>query len=858
MNLYQLHTGQHPALIKHADWELHQFIEFLKHARDVVAKQTLDFAVEQVECEEQDEQAAQSFCYRVLYEELEKKDQESLQKTLFEGSEPQLYNEPASVRNRKPLKLEDRKADDWTLTFKAELSGNRLYLRPNDYQLRKQIEAIRQLKDTPFPHQRELLSLFSYQDKAFPEVEAHEQVQAWQVLTDLNRDGTEEQRAFVNQALNTPEFALLEGPPGSGKTTAIIELVVQLAMRGQRVLLCSATHVAIDNVIGRILGRYAEACKDHIVPVRIASQAGDIREAAVKPYRLQELVKTKKEELKRFLQQQSTLSPSQRYLKQNLDKDGDAHLSRLILDSANLVGGTTIGILQHPDLKQGNTHMEPFDYLIVDEASKVPFQEFLVPALHAKRWILVGDIHQLSPYVEDDYVAHALKTAIPQEEQARVLQASEIRKRLRNDHCYRPVVMFCPEDPAGYVDLMPVEEVVVSLPDNWQPSSTNLLELQAADIILCPEEPRFRKWMTEQLYVKAEFLASEDQESVSSLTQQHFHRRRKQGRKQKGDPYHRYTHTWNSENSWAETLAGKLNQYFGRRDAPELAEYTEQEIDDLIPYPEAKDKVQDLSRVVFPSILELLQRGVEKSSRQERDIQTIFANGMAKRSKQDRFTSLRFQHRMHPDIAETSRQHVYQEHDNLQPANSVAEDRSDRAWGYRPGDDRVLWVAHNDDSWRKQKGIVHPREVADIQRELERFLEWADRNPVPEGWQRESSTYEVAVLTFYRDQERELRQMLRKLTGQHRRYRNFDLGKRIQLTLCTVDQFQGQEADLVLLTFTKYTKGAHYHSPNRLNVALTRARHQLILFGNQKWMAKEAGLEALKFLGKAFKTLKTY
>ncbi|GAB4413690.1 MAG: hypothetical protein OHK0039_20880 [Bacteroidia bacterium] len=73
-----------------------------------------------------------------------------------------------------------------------------------------------------------------------------------------------------------------------------------------------------------------------------------------------------------------------------------------------------------------------------------------------------------------------------------------------------------------------------------------------------------------------------------------------------------------------------------------------------------------------------------------------------------------------------------------------------------------------------------------------------------------------------------------------------------------MDQFQGQEADLVLLTFTKYTRGAHYHSPNRLNVALTRARHQLILFGNQQWMAEKAGLEALNFLEKAFKTLKTY
>jgi len=64
-----------------------------------------------------------------------------------------------------------------------------------------------------------------------------------------------------------------------------------------------------------------------------------------------------------------------------------------------------------------------------------------------------------------------------------------------------------------------------------------------------------------------------------------------------------------------------------------------------------------------------------------------------------------------------------------------------------------------------------------------------------------------------------------------------------------VDQFQGQEADMVLLSFTKYTRGAHYHSPNRLNVALTRARHKLVLFGDAGWMKDHAGLKALNQLG---------
>lgn len=45
-----------------------------------------------------------------------------------------------------------------------------------------------------------------------------------------------------------------------------------------------------------------------------------------------------------------------------------------------------------------------FDYLIIDECSKTTFQEFLVPALYAKKWILVGDVMQLSPFIEKEQI----------------------------------------------------------------------------------------------------------------------------------------------------------------------------------------------------------------------------------------------------------------------------------------------------------------------------------------------------------------------------------------------------------------------------------------------------------------------
>ena len=66
------------------------------------------------------------------------------------------------------------------------------------------------------------------------------------------------------------------------------------------------------------------------------------------------------------------------------------------------------GILQHPRIagestSKGRLLRDPqpeWDVLIIDEASKTTFQQFIVPAGFAKKWVLVGDICQLSPFLE--------------------------------------------------------------------------------------------------------------------------------------------------------------------------------------------------------------------------------------------------------------------------------------------------------------------------------------------------------------------------------------------------------------------------------------------------------------------------
>ena len=102
----------------------------------------------------------------------------------------------------------------------------------------------------------------------FPSNNKIEEAHCNKYFFDLN----DSQKKAVSRALGDTELSLIQGPPGTGKTQVIAELCLQLLERnsGYRILVCSETHVAVNNLLSRV-AKYS----DSIRIVRIRDKEND-------------------------------------------------------------------------------------------------------------------------------------------------------------------------------------------------------------------------------------------------------------------------------------------------------------------------------------------------------------------------------------------------------------------------------------------------------------------------------------------------------------------------------------------------------------------------------------------------------
>ncbi|KAJ1562083.1 hypothetical protein HK405_016075 [Cladochytrium tenue] len=192
------------------------------------------------------------------------------------------------------------------------------------------------------------------------------------------------QHEAVRFALSARHVALIHGPPGTGKSHTIVELVRQLVLRdGERVLVCGPSNVSVDTLAERMasvglnisrLGhpaRVKQELLDHTLEIR--SRSSDEGQ----------LVKDVREDMDR------TLAKIQKSKKKAERKELYGDLKEL---RKEVVLSTLSGCLSHA-LKG-----QLFDTVIIDESSQAIEAESWMAILKGKRVVLAGDNKQLPQF----------------------------------------------------------------------------------------------------------------------------------------------------------------------------------------------------------------------------------------------------------------------------------------------------------------------------------------------------------------------------------------------------------------------------------------------------------------------------
>jgi len=194
------------------------------------------------------------------------------------------------------------------------------------------------------------------------------------------------QREIVETALGAESFYMIQGPPGSGKTTVIQEIVRQHLKINphDRILITSQSNVAVDNVMVDFIDHYPSRL------VRCGSEEKMQRELI--PYSFEEVERSYRQRIADKIVPEN-LDPLLLEWRKELDKEDSATIATLILQSKQIVGATCVGLAKR---RIGIDRLQ-FDLVIVDEAGRALPGEMLLPVIRARKAILIGDHLQLPP-----------------------------------------------------------------------------------------------------------------------------------------------------------------------------------------------------------------------------------------------------------------------------------------------------------------------------------------------------------------------------------------------------------------------------------------------------------------------------
>lgn len=205
------------------------------------------------------------------------------------------------------------------------------------------------------------------------------------------------QERAVNEVLWAKDVAIVHGPPGTGKTTTLVEAINETLMRESQVLMCAQSNMAVDWISEKLVDRGINVLRignptrvnDKMLGFtyerRFESHADYPQLWAIRKA-IRELRKNRKKGSENYHQKMDRLKSRAAEIELRINAE--------LFGEARVIACTLVGSAHH--LLEGMK----FGTLFIDEAAQALEAACWIPMKRASRVILAGDHCQLPPTVK--------------------------------------------------------------------------------------------------------------------------------------------------------------------------------------------------------------------------------------------------------------------------------------------------------------------------------------------------------------------------------------------------------------------------------------------------------------------------
>lgn len=216
------------------------------------------------------------------------------------------------------------------------------------------------------------------------------------------------QQAALQKVLDAHDVAIIHGPPGTGKTTTLVQAIAQTVMNEKQVLVCAPSNAAVDLLVEKLSEQKLNVVRiGH--PARVTDQSLsktlDSRIARHDHYKELRALRKKMEQVRAMAfkfkrsfgyaerQERNMLKQEAKLLKADADVL-EFYIINDILNTSDVIACTLVGS-SHPVLR-GKRYQTVF----IDEAAQALEPACWIPVLRAERVVLAGDHQQLPPTIK--------------------------------------------------------------------------------------------------------------------------------------------------------------------------------------------------------------------------------------------------------------------------------------------------------------------------------------------------------------------------------------------------------------------------------------------------------------------------